>query len=63
MIEINMLQINVFAVLVATIASFILGMAWYAKLFAKSWAKGGETALENLQTLCSVCNIGKSDLE
>ena len=39
MIEINMLQINVFAVLVATIASFILGMAWYAKLFAKSWAK------------------------
>jgi len=26
------------------------------------WAKGGETILENLQTLCSVCNIGKSDL-
>ena len=29
----------------------------------KAWAKGGETILENLQTLCSVCNIGKSDLE
>ena len=28
----------------------------------KPWAKGGETILENLQTLCSVCNIGKSDL-
>lgn len=29
----------------------------------KAWAKGGETVLENLQTLCSICNIGKSDLE
>jgi hypothetical protein len=29
----------------------------------KAWANGGETTLENLQTLCSVCNIGKSDLE
>ncbi len=29
----------------------------------KAWAKGGETVLDNLQTLCSVCNIGKSDLE
>lgn len=29
----------------------------------KPWAKGGETVLENLQTLCSKCNIGKSDLE
>jgi len=28
----------------------------------KAWAKGGETILENLQTLCSVCNVGKSDL-
>lgn len=28
----------------------------------KAWANGGETVLENLQTLCSVCNIGKSDL-
>ena len=27
------------------------------------WSKGGETKLENLQTLCSKCNIGKSDLE
>lgn len=26
------------------------------------WAKGGETVLENLQTLCSDCNLGKSDL-
>ena len=25
------------------------------------WSKGGETALENLQTLCSRCNIGKSN--
>ncbi|MFR4784857.1 MAG: HNH endonuclease [Pilosibacter sp.] len=23
------------------------------------WSKGGETVLENLQTLCSKCNIGK----
>ena len=29
----------------------------------KAWANGGETVSENLQTLCSVCNIGKSDLE
>jgi hypothetical protein len=29
----------------------------------RAWANGGETVLENLQTLCSVCNIGKSDLE
>lgn len=29
----------------------------------KPWSKGGETVIENLQTLCSVCNIGKSDLE
>jgi len=28
-----------------------------------AWANGGETILENLETLCSVCNIGKSDLE
>jgi hypothetical protein len=28
-----------------------------------AWAKGGETLLENLETLCSKCNIGKSDLE
>ena len=26
------------------------------------WSKGGETVEENLQTLCVVCNIGKSDL-
>ena len=29
----------------------------------KAWANGGETVIENLQTLCSKCNIGKSDLE
>ena len=27
------------------------------------WSKGGETTLENLQTLCSRCNLGKSDSE
>ena len=26
------------------------------------WAKGGETVIDNLQTLCSKCNQGKSDL-
>ncbi len=26
------------------------------------WSKGGETTIENLQTLCSKCNYGKSDL-
>jgi Protein of unknown function (DUF1761) len=39
MIELNGLQINVIAVLVATVASFILSMLWYAKLFMKPWAK------------------------
>jgi len=29
----------------------------------KAWANGGETVLENLETLCSKCNIGKSNLE
>lgn len=29
----------------------------------KPWSKGGETVMENLQTLCSKCNLGKSDLE
>jgi len=28
-----------------------------------AWANGGETILENLETLCSKCNIGKSNLE
>jgi hypothetical protein len=27
-----------------------------------SWSNGGETVLENLQTLCSKCNYGKSNL-
>ncbi len=26
------------------------------------WSKGGETVLENLQTLCTICNIGKSNI-
>ena len=26
------------------------------------WSKGGATFLENLQTLCSVCNLGKSNV-
>ena len=26
------------------------------------WSKGGETTLDNLQTLCSKCNLGKSKL-
>ena len=30
---------------------------------ATAWANGGETVLENLQTLCSICNIGKSNVE
>ena len=25
------------------------------------WSKGGTTTLDNLQTLCSACNVGKSD--
>lgn len=27
------------------------------------WSKSGETILENLQTLCARCNLGKSNLE
>jgi len=26
-----------------------------------AWSNGGETILENLQTLCSDCNLGKSN--
>lgn len=26
------------------------------------WSKGGETTMDNLQTLCERCNLGKSDL-
>jgi len=25
------------------------------------WVKGGETVFDNLQTLCSDCNLGKAD--
>lgn len=28
-----------------------------------AWSQGGETILDNLQALCSQCNIGKSNLE
>ncbi|CAH0441865.1 homing endonuclease associated repeat-containing protein [Ralstonia pseudosolanacearum] len=28
----------------------------------KPYSKGGETVQENLRTLCSICNIGKSDM-
>jgi 5-methylcytosine-specific restriction endonuclease McrA len=27
------------------------------------WSKGGETIIDNLQTLCQNCNLGKSNLE
>lgn len=27
-----------------------------------AWSKGGETIIENLQTLCTKCNLGKSNL-
>lgn len=27
-----------------------------------AWSRGGETVLENLQTLCEPCNLGKGDL-
>ena len=26
------------------------------------WSMGGETVIDNLQTLCSDCNLGKSNL-
>ena len=29
----------------------------------KPWSKGGETVMDNLETLCNKCNLGKSDLE
>ena len=28
----------------------------------EAWSKDGETVIENLQTLCQKCNVGKSDL-
>lgn len=27
------------------------------------WSKGGETTIDNLQTLCSQCNLGKSNMD
>ena len=29
----------------------------------KPYSKGGETVIDNLQTLCKDCNLGKSNLE
>lgn len=29
----------------------------------KPWSKGGETTIDNLRTLCSKCNFGKSNME
>ncbi|MCC6294516.1 MAG: HNH endonuclease [Bryobacterales bacterium] len=26
------------------------------------WSKGGKSTIDNLQTLCSACNEGKSDV-
>ncbi|MBH0203009.1 MAG: HNH endonuclease [Nitrospira sp.] len=29
----------------------------------KPWSKGGKTAEDNLETLCSICNFGKGNTE
>jgi hypothetical protein len=34
-----MIQINIVAVLVATVANFFFGFLWYTPLFGKAWAK------------------------
>jgi hypothetical protein len=33
------LEINVFAILVAVVANFIIQMIWYTSLFSKTWSK------------------------
>ncbi len=33
------MNINIFAILVAVVANFILGFIWYTPLFGKAWAK------------------------
>jgi len=37
MLEMNGLQINAIAAVVATFANVFIGFLWYAKLFAKAW--------------------------
>ncbi|MBE5769482.1 MAG: HNH endonuclease [Clostridiales bacterium] len=27
------------------------------------WSKGGQTTIDNLQTLCESCNLGKSNVD
>lgn len=39
MLEINGLEINIIAVLAATVASFVLAFVWYSALFEKSWTR------------------------
>lgn len=39
MIEVNGLQINVMATLLAMVTFFLLGFFWYGKLFARPWTR------------------------
>lgn len=39
MLEMNELQINAIATVVATFANVFIGFVWYAKLFAKPWTR------------------------
>lgn len=39
MLEMNGLQINAIAAVVATFANVFIGFIWYAKLFAKPWTR------------------------
>jgi len=47
-----LLAINFWAVLVAAIASYVIGWAWYSLIFAKLWLKLhgiDETSVQNMQ--------------
>ena len=33
------MNINIMAIVVATVANFVLGFLWYTPLFGKAWAK------------------------